>query len=277
MNWIIQKWKGINCKQSTRWQHLSRLKASAFFSLQIFLVVMKHSNLYLGLVLPSGGWQSLIWPPWLPRNFSYLWEQNFLNDTESIPGILFMSGSGMSEIGFLTNPVTLKWTERDFQTIQLLFKSHSILLKKSRLWKKWMIWAERTSSEQKLTIHLIQSMFSHPILLISTTLKPVLLKHYRFLIFGFCSYASVYVQARESDWNTEKTQAFCEIRPISCKLRICNCDIVQAPGIEYWKSCVNQTLCRPNVCWPNDSVSAGKTKHHVDQMFVIQMTRSWLF
>ncbi len=43
----------------TRWQHLSRLKASAF-SLQIFLVVKKHSNLYLGMVLPSGGWQSLI-------------------------------------------------------------------------------------------------------------------------------------------------------------------------------------------------------------------------
>ncbi len=56
---LIQ-WKGINRKQSTRWQHLSRLKASAFFSLQNFLVVMKHSNLYLGLVLPSGGWQSLI-------------------------------------------------------------------------------------------------------------------------------------------------------------------------------------------------------------------------
>jgi hypothetical protein len=50
------QWKGINCKQSTKWQHLSRLKASTFFSLQkIFLVVMKHSNLYLGLVLPSGG------------------------------------------------------------------------------------------------------------------------------------------------------------------------------------------------------------------------------
>ncbi len=30
---LIQ-WKGINCKQSTRWQHLSQLKASAFFSLQ---------------------------------------------------------------------------------------------------------------------------------------------------------------------------------------------------------------------------------------------------
>ncbi len=27
---------------------------------KIILVVMKHSNLYLGLVLPSGGWQSLI-------------------------------------------------------------------------------------------------------------------------------------------------------------------------------------------------------------------------
>jgi hypothetical protein len=52
---MILEWKGINGKQSTRWQHLSRLKASAFFSLQIFLVVMKHSNLYLGLVLPSGG------------------------------------------------------------------------------------------------------------------------------------------------------------------------------------------------------------------------------
>ncbi len=54
------QWKGINRKQSTRWQHLSRLKASASFSLQNFLVDMKHSNLYLGLVLPSGGWQSLI-------------------------------------------------------------------------------------------------------------------------------------------------------------------------------------------------------------------------
>ncbi len=30
------EWKGINRKQSTRWQHISRLKASAFFSLQIF-------------------------------------------------------------------------------------------------------------------------------------------------------------------------------------------------------------------------------------------------
>jgi hypothetical protein len=51
----IYEWKGINRKQSTRWQHLSQLKASGFFSLQKKLVVMKHSNLYLGLVLPSGG------------------------------------------------------------------------------------------------------------------------------------------------------------------------------------------------------------------------------
>ncbi len=28
------EWKGINHKQSTRWQHLSRLKASAYLSLQ---------------------------------------------------------------------------------------------------------------------------------------------------------------------------------------------------------------------------------------------------
>jgi hypothetical protein len=51
----FKEWKGINRKQRTRWQHLSQLKASVFFSLQIFLVVMKHSNLYLGLVLPSMG------------------------------------------------------------------------------------------------------------------------------------------------------------------------------------------------------------------------------
>ncbi len=57
---VLFRWKGINRKQSTRWQHLSQLKASAFFSLQKNLVVMKHSNLYLGLELPSGGWQSLI-------------------------------------------------------------------------------------------------------------------------------------------------------------------------------------------------------------------------
>ncbi len=67
------EWKGINRKQSTRFQHLSRLKASAFFSLHIFLVFMKHSNLYLGLVLPSGGWQSLIRT--LKPGNPYWWER----------------------------------------------------------------------------------------------------------------------------------------------------------------------------------------------------------
>jgi hypothetical protein len=41
------QWKGINRKQSTRCQHLSWLKASAFFSLQKKLVIMKK-QLILG-------------------------------------------------------------------------------------------------------------------------------------------------------------------------------------------------------------------------------------
>jgi hypothetical protein len=41
---VCLQWKGINRKQSTRWQHLSQLKARAFFSLQIFLVVMKYKT-----------------------------------------------------------------------------------------------------------------------------------------------------------------------------------------------------------------------------------------
>ncbi len=45
-----------NCKQNARWQHVSQLKASAFFSLKKkTLVVKKHYNLYLGLVTPSNG------------------------------------------------------------------------------------------------------------------------------------------------------------------------------------------------------------------------------
>jgi hypothetical protein len=38
------KWKGINHKQSTRWQHLSRIKASAFFSLQKKLLLRKTAT-----------------------------------------------------------------------------------------------------------------------------------------------------------------------------------------------------------------------------------------
>ncbi len=59
-NALIQ-WKRINCKQSARWQHLSRLKASAVFSLQKKLVsCVKCNNLYSGLVTPSSGWWSPI-------------------------------------------------------------------------------------------------------------------------------------------------------------------------------------------------------------------------
>ncbi len=51
-----RQWKRISCKWSTNWQHLSWLKASAFFSLQQkILVDKKHYNLYLRLVTPSGG------------------------------------------------------------------------------------------------------------------------------------------------------------------------------------------------------------------------------
>ncbi len=42
-------WKRISHKQSVRWQHLSRLKASAFFSLPKKFAVKKRNNLYLGL------------------------------------------------------------------------------------------------------------------------------------------------------------------------------------------------------------------------------------
>ncbi len=55
------QWKRINRKQGARWQHLSRLKAGAFFSLQKkFVRCMKCNNLYLGLVTPSSGWWSPI-------------------------------------------------------------------------------------------------------------------------------------------------------------------------------------------------------------------------
>ncbi len=42
------QWKGINSKQNTRWQHLSRLKASAFFSLQENFSCYETQQLILG-------------------------------------------------------------------------------------------------------------------------------------------------------------------------------------------------------------------------------------
>ncbi len=44
----VLQWKGINCKQSTRWQHLFRLKASAFFSLQKNFSCYETQQLILG-------------------------------------------------------------------------------------------------------------------------------------------------------------------------------------------------------------------------------------
>jgi len=58
--WLTkQQLKGISRKQSIRWQHLSRLKASAFFSAQKS-VVKKHNNLNLALAKPSSGWYTPI-------------------------------------------------------------------------------------------------------------------------------------------------------------------------------------------------------------------------
>ncbi len=42
------QWKGIKRKQSTRWQHLSRLKASVFFSLQKNFNCYETQQLLLG-------------------------------------------------------------------------------------------------------------------------------------------------------------------------------------------------------------------------------------
>jgi hypothetical protein len=56
----MEQLKRISHKQSARWQHLSRLKASAFFSLQKKSVVKKCNNLYLVLVTSFSGWMSPI-------------------------------------------------------------------------------------------------------------------------------------------------------------------------------------------------------------------------
>ncbi len=48
LKWLYQ-WKGINRKQSTRWQHLSRLKASAFFSLHKKISCYDTQQLMLGI------------------------------------------------------------------------------------------------------------------------------------------------------------------------------------------------------------------------------------
>ncbi len=60
---LLDQWKGINRKQSTRWQHLSRLKARVFLSLQ------KKISCYetLELILGTG---NAIW--WVTEPHSYV-------------------------------------------------------------------------------------------------------------------------------------------------------------------------------------------------------------
>ncbi len=63
----VSQWKGINRKQSTRWQHLSQLKASAFFSLQNIFSCYEPQQLILG----TG---AAIW--WVTQpHLSYTWNQ----------------------------------------------------------------------------------------------------------------------------------------------------------------------------------------------------------
>jgi hypothetical protein len=54
VSWDFQ-WKRINRKQNARWQHLSRIKATAFLFEFFLLGVKKQDSLYLRLVSPSSG------------------------------------------------------------------------------------------------------------------------------------------------------------------------------------------------------------------------------
>ncbi len=59
LNLNFIQWKGISHKQCVRWQHISQLKARAFFSWQRNLVFKKRNNLYLGLVTQSSGYNTI--------------------------------------------------------------------------------------------------------------------------------------------------------------------------------------------------------------------------
>jgi hypothetical protein len=63
------QWKGINRKQSTRWQHLSQLKARAFFSLQIFFSCYETQQ----LILATG---TAIW--WVTASFHHTFCTKFV-------------------------------------------------------------------------------------------------------------------------------------------------------------------------------------------------------
>ncbi len=44
----VEQWEAINCKQITRWQHVSQLKASSFSSWQKKSLLLKMQQLILG-------------------------------------------------------------------------------------------------------------------------------------------------------------------------------------------------------------------------------------
>jgi hypothetical protein len=60
----IQQWKGINRKQSTRWQHKSQLKASAFFSSQKKFSCYEKQQLILGTGTAIWWVTEPHWKPW---------------------------------------------------------------------------------------------------------------------------------------------------------------------------------------------------------------------
>ncbi len=82
------QWKRISHKQSTRWQHLSWLKASAFFSLSKEIVVKKCNNLYFGLVTPSSGWWSPIYWSW-HKGFEWIKKTQHLSNYEKSALLIF--------------------------------------------------------------------------------------------------------------------------------------------------------------------------------------------
>ncbi len=117
-----RQWKGINCKQSTRWQHPSRLKASAFFSLQIFFSCYETQQLVLG----TG---TAIWwvaEPHYTTTVSLRPRQNPLNPLQSYPVHLTTLNSMVFEFSYNTETTTEKvftsiLTLRETSTYNLSF------------------------------------------------------------------------------------------------------------------------------------------------------------
>jgi hypothetical protein len=42
----LSQWEAINCKQITRWQHVSQLKASSFYLLVKKIIIVKNATAY---------------------------------------------------------------------------------------------------------------------------------------------------------------------------------------------------------------------------------------